>query len=233
MIDHIISSVYALIDGLGYHHPLHPTQVHVPIGLIVGAFFLGGIGKIRQNDRFSRAAWYCLVMALIFTIPTVLTGWMDWHHFLAGAIIAPIKMKLLLAGLLLVVLISGSIMGRGNGGTAKGLMRLYTVGLIIVMGLGYFGGELVYRKQTAATPETYQAGMELYVANCNGCHAGGGNIIKPNLPVKHSAKVTDYDTFLSWIRAPVPPMPAYPSAALSDEEVKEIYGYIINSLNKS
>ncbi len=233
MINSIISFFYTMINHLGYHHPLHPTQVHIPIGLIVGAFFLGGMGKLRHNTQFSRAAWYCLVMALIFTIPTVITGWMDWRHFFAGAMITPLKIKLVLASLLLVLLIAGYFMGRDGDGTAKGIFGVYTTSLIIVLGLGYFGGELVYSNQKSATPKDYQAGLELYIANCNGCHAGGGNVMKPDLPVKHSSKAKDNDTFLSWIRTPVPPMPAYPSTALTDEEVREIRNYITNVLNNS
>jgi len=231
MMDTVISSVYAFVGRLGYHHPLHPTQVHIPIGLIVGAFILGVIGKSRPNTQFSRAAWYCLVMAMLFTIPTIVTGWMDWRHFFAGALILPFKVKLVFASLLLVLLVAGYFMGRGNGGTARGMMGVYTASLVTVVLLGYFGGELVFSGQKSAAPENYQAGMDLYVANCNGCHVDGGNVMKPDAPVRHSPKTEDYDTFLSWVRMPVSPMPAYPDTVLTDAEVKAIFDYISNVLN--
>jgi mono/diheme cytochrome c family protein len=135
MINSSISFIYTMINQLGYRHPLHPTQVHFPVGLI-------------------------------------------------------------------------------------------------------FGGELVYGEKTAPVAEkselkNYQIGREIYAANCGGCHANGGNVIRPELPVKHSPKTDDFNTFLAWIRNPKAPMPAYPSQVLSDQQAENIYQYIIHVVNKS
>jgi uncharacterized membrane protein len=233
MADSIISYIYALFSQFGYRHPLHPTQVHIPIGLIFGALLLGVMGKIRHRSQFSLAAWYCTVIAMIFTIPTIITGWMDWRHLFAGAMIYPFTVKFFLAAILLIFLTAGYLMGRTNGGTAKGLLIVYAAGLITAIGLGYFGGELVFSNRNTAATTDYKAGEDLYAANCNSCHLDGGNIMKPDLPVKHSTKTSDYDTFLSWVRSPRPPMPAYPSGALTDQEVRMIFDYITNVLSKS
>lgn len=229
MIDSIITAIYSFIRHLGYSHPLHPTQVHLPIGLIFGAFILGILGRLRHHTQFSHAAWYCLVIAMFFTIPTVITGWMDWRHFLAGTLFLPFKIKIVLASLLLVLLIVGYFMGRGNSGTARGLVSVYVASLLTVVVLGYYGGELVFSSQKSQMPENYQAGLELYMENCNACHADGGNIVKPDAPVRHSLKTADYDTFLLWVRTPSPPMPAYPDSVLTDMEVRELYNYVANA----
>jgi cytochrome c6 len=104
--------------------------------------------------------------------------------------------------------------------------------------LGFFGGELVYGNKPAPAIsenfqlEKYQSGRALYAANCGGCHANGGNTIKPELPVKHSPKTADFQTFLAWVRNPRAPMPAYPEEVLSDQQARDMYQYIVNVLNK-
>jgi uncharacterized membrane protein len=33
----MFNSVYEFLGKIGYHHPIHPTEVHMPIGMVVGA----------------------------------------------------------------------------------------------------------------------------------------------------------------------------------------------------
>ena len=33
----MLDAIYHFLNELGYHHPIHPTEVHMPIGLVVGA----------------------------------------------------------------------------------------------------------------------------------------------------------------------------------------------------
>ena len=237
MINSVISFFYTIINQLGYHHPLHPTQVHFPVGLIFGAFVLGVWGKVRHRPMFSRAAWYCLVVAMIWILPTVITGFMDWRHFFAGAWLFPFVVKYILAAVLLMVLAVAVFIRLRRGVESNGMVAVYTLCLLSVAGLGFFGGELVYGGKTAPVAEksrleSYQVGREIYAANCGGCHANGGNVITPKLPVKHSPKTDDFNTFLAWIRNPKAPMPAYPSQVLSDQQADHIYQYIIHVINK-
>ena len=239
MIDTSISLFYQVLNGLGYHHPFHPTQVHFPVGLIFGAFVLGVAGRLRRRPPLSQAALYCMVIALIWMIPTAITGLMDWRHFYGGAMLFAFKMKFLLAAVLTVLLIAGTLIGFRRGAESGALLTIYGLCLITAAGLGFFGGELVYGGKTASTAtenrqiEDYQAGQKLFAANCGGCHANGGNTINPDFPVKGSAQTKDFNSFLSWIRNPKPPMPAYPDRALSDEQAREMYRYIANVLNRS
>ena len=46
-----------------------------------------------------------MTLALLALLPTVIVGIMDWQHYYAGAWLFPIKMKLPLAGLLLILLV--------------------------------------------------------------------------------------------------------------------------------
>ena len=237
MINSSISFFYTLINQLGYHHPLHPTQVHFPVGLIFGAFILGVWGKVRHQPIFSRAAWYCMVIALIWILPTVITGFMDWRHFFAGAWIFPFVMKYILATALVILLAVTVFIGLRRGVESNGMVAIYALCFLTVAGLGFFGGELVYGEKAAPVAEKsqtkdHQMGRKIYAANCGACHANGGNVISPELPVKHSPKTDDFKTFLAWIRNPKAPMPAYSSQVLSDQQAEDIYQYIVHVLNK-
>jgi len=239
MIDSSISFFYTLINQFGYRHPFHPTQVHFPVGLIFGAFVMGVWGKLRHQPMLSRAAWYCIIIGMVWILPTVITGFMDWRHFYAGAFIFPFIMKFILAAALVVLLAVGVFVGLRLGVESNGMIAVYALCLLTVAGLGFFGGELVYGEKTVPADaensqlKDYRQGRELYAANCGGCHANGGNTIKPALPVKHSPKTVDFDTFLAWVRNPRAPMPAYPSRSLSDQQAGDIYQYIIQVLNRS
>jgi uncharacterized membrane protein len=238
MIASGIAGIYALFSRLGYHHPLHPTQVHIPMGLIFGAFVFGVWAKMRRRPIFGMAAWYCMILALIWLLPTIVAGLMDWKHFFAGALLFPFKMKFILATMLIILLSIGMLIGLRSGTESNSLIAINALCLLTVAGLGFFGGELVYGNKPAPAIskdfhlDKYLSGRTLYTVNCGGCHANGGNTIKPELPVKRSPKTADFQIFLAWVRHPKAPMPAYPVERLSNHQVMDIYQYIINVLNK-
>lgn len=239
MFDSSISQFYTMMSQLGYQHPLHPTQVHFPVGLIFGAFVLGLAGRVRHRPPLSRAALYCMILAMIWVLPTVITGLMDWKHFYAGAWLFPFAMKFTLATVLAILLVVGGAVAFTRGTESAGLIAVNALLLLTVATLGYFGGELVYGNRAAAVPaesvllQGYEPGRTLYAANCGGCHANGGNVIKPELPVKNSPKTADFQSFRSWIRNPSPPMPTYSSTVLTDQQARDIFQYVTQVLNRS
>jgi mono/diheme cytochrome c family protein len=78
-------------------------------------------------------------------------------------------------------------------------------------------------------------GAEIFNFNCSRCHPNGGNIIVPNLPLSGSGKLSDFKTFLAFIRNPRMQdgsegvMPAFPQRQISDDEAKTLYLYITSS----
>ena len=76
-------------------------------------------------------------------------------------------------------------------------------------------------------------GADLYAANCGGCHADGGNVITPALPVTGSAKMKSLAAFAAFNRNPLKTdgtkgvMPAFPKDKISDAEMKLIYEYAL------
>jgi hypothetical protein len=76
-------------------------------------------------------------------------------------------------------------------------------------------------------------GEEIFREDCRGCHAQGGNLINPNLPLRGSRELADFNTFLAYIRNPTMPngsggpMPAFAPERISDEEAKDLYQYLV------
>jgi len=156
----MIELIYQTLTKFGYTHPLHPTLTHVPIGLVIGAFLFALAALVFRWTSLIQTARHCVILAVIVVVPTALLGIMDWQHFYAGALIFPIKMKLVLAGVLLIFLILAVIFGLFGEKFTRVVMALYALCLLSAVGLGYFGGELVYGTNAAAetVTQTYVSG---------------------------------------------------------------------------
>jgi mono/diheme cytochrome c family protein len=85
------------------------------------------------------------------------------------------------------------------------------------------------------------AGQKIFGEICSGCHENGRNIINPNLPIKGSNKLINYESFLPFIRDPkmpdgsTGPMPSFPDSRLSNDEAKQLYSYLVSEygINRS
>ncbi|MCL4471636.1 MAG: cytochrome c [Gammaproteobacteria bacterium] len=234
----MFDSVYKLLDQLGYPHPIHPAEVHIPIGLIVGALLFRLAAALFRQPGLEKTAYHCTILAGIFLFPTVLFGLMDWQHFYAGAWLFPIKIKMVLAAILIVLVFASIILAHKKGVGSGRVLLNYIGSFAAVVVLGYYGGGLVYGGAQPKTPETYLAGMNVFNGNCAGCHPNGGNIIDPSLPLLNSSKTVDINTFLAFIRDPKRPdgkpgaMPSFSPEKISDQEASELYKYIAHVLEK-
>ena len=224
------SILYEALNSLGYHHPLHPTQVYVPIGLVVGALVFALVALVFRRGRLVMTPRHCIILAFLWVFPTMILGIMDWQHFYEGAWILPIKMKLITAPILAVLLGLAVFLGRKYGSTSMKVLPIYFLCFCAVTVLGYFGGELTYAGRTVSGLKEYKAGQEIFSAYCTTCHPGGGNTIDPGRPILHSALLQNQDIFNLWLRNPATPMPAFPSSKISDAQAKELYAYIQNVL---
>ncbi len=228
----MIKAFYGLMNALGYHHPVHPTEVHMPIGLIVGALVLALVAFFFRRHKIDRTPYYCLFLAFIWVFPTMLLGIMDWQYFYAGAWITPIKVKLIVTPILIVLLALGIFMGRKNGAVSLRMMPIYFLLVCAVTVLGYFGGELTFSGRTIEGPPQYLAGQQIYAVSCTACHPGGGNALQPDKPIVRSPLIQSQQVFQFWLRHPATPMPAFPESALPADQVQELYNYVANVIGK-
>jgi mono/diheme cytochrome c family protein len=230
--------IYEFLAKLGYTHPIHPTEVHMPIGLVVASLVFIYIAVIFRRHNLEQTVRHCIILAFIWIFPTMLFGYMDWQHFYAGAWLFPIKVKLATATLLAVLLLLAVIVGHQKGPTSKAAVTLYTLCFLAVVVLGYFGGQLVYGIKGSSAPTNYSTGRKIFATNCSACHPNGTNAIMPNLPLKGSAKLDQFKTFLAFLRDPTlphgkpGPMPVFPPSKISDSEANELYEYITHELVK-
>ena len=232
MLHAAIDSFYTTLSAWGYSHPIHPTQVHLVIGLSAGAFIFQCLGILRNAPHFLQSARHCFLLAFIFFFPTVLFGFTDWQRFYSGALLPTIQGKIALASLLIILLVAGARFGRAVREKSTVTLSIYFMTLLTVGGIGYLGGHLVYGGRTTGVVETYRKGESLYAAHCGGCHPNGGNRITPGRPVKGSSTLSDFKVFLQWIRRPEALMPPFPETVLPDEEARDLYGYITHVIDK-
>jgi uncharacterized membrane protein len=228
----MIDAVYVFLNKLGYHHPIHPTEVHMPIGLVVGALIFALLAFLFHRQKLLLTPRHCVLLALVWVFPTMLLGYMDWQHFYGGAWILPIKVKLVVAPCLTILLAAAVYLGRKYGATSLKVLPVYFLCFCAVVLLGYFGGQLVFGAKEPALHKEYTPGLEIYSRYCHACHPGGGNVIERGKAIIGSPELKDFQRFLHWVRHPEEPMPPFPGRRVSDAEVKELYEYIVHELNQ-
>ena len=228
--------LYQFLLKHNYGSPLHPPVTHMPTGLIVGAVIFLLITLIFKRSNFLTTARHCIVLALVFLFPAAFLGFTDWYHFYAGVWSFNIKMKIALTGALLIFLTAAVIMEIKNIGGPMNKLAIYLLCLAAVVGVGHFGGQMVFPQNSVASSGDIGQGEKLYAAHCGGCHPNGGNVINNTLPVVGSPQLKNLNTFTKYNRNPLRPdgskgvMPAFPKEKISDQDLEQIYKYIMKGL---
>lgn len=135
--------IYGTLESIGFAHPLHPALTHIPMGMVIGCFFFSFFALITKKSIFIKTSLHCSVVALIFVIPTIIAGFLDWQQFFGATMSGLIIAKFILATALTVLLVV-SIRANVKGATTGKLFLLYTLCLACAGGLGFSGGELIY-----------------------------------------------------------------------------------------
>ncbi len=228
--------IYQTLTNFGFNHPIHPTLTHVPIGMVMGAVIFVLIAVISRKKNLAQTARHCSVLALIAAVPTALLGLMDWQHFYGGSLLFPIKMKLILAGILIVFLTLAVIFGFFGETFSKLVISLYVLCLFSVIGLGYFGGELVYGTKTPAAEVAEGPAAEgamVFQQNCSACHLTDSTATKIGPGLKSIFKADKFpvsglavseDNFRKQLQKPLGKMP--PFGHLPPEQVEALIAYL-------
>jgi len=56
----MFDSVCQFLEKIGYPHPIHPSKTHIPIGLLVGAFFFAWVAFLFRRLGLARTARHCI-----------------------------------------------------------------------------------------------------------------------------------------------------------------------------
>ena len=136
-------AIFGILESIGFTHPLHPALTHIPMGMVMGCFFLGLAALVTGKTGFLKSALHCSVIAIIFIVPTAAAGFLDWQHIYGSAVSVYIVVKIILA-VVLTVLLAVSIFVNMRGGTTKQLFIIYLLCLACAGGLGFSGGEIIY-----------------------------------------------------------------------------------------
>ncbi len=232
----MIEFIYQTLAKIGYTHPLHPPATHLPAGLIIGAFIFALMAWIFNRSNLARTARHCIILALIMAVPTILLGFLDWQYRFGGAYLFEIKMKLALGGILLLLLLVTVVYAALAGTFTKTVMALHALCLLTVIGLGYFGGELVYGTKTPVVAETSDLAAEgalVFKQNCSACHFTDSTANKVGPGLKGAFKLNTFpvsgqpvsdDNFRQILKTPFSKMP--PFGHLSDEQVNALLEYL-------
>ena len=244
----MIEALYRLLARLGYGYPVHPPLVHMPIGLVIGALIFFAAALVLKRERLVLSARHVSVLALVAVFPTILFGVFDWIHFYHGALIPAIKCKMVLAGVLLVLLGLGIILGGEAKPRSLYMAMTYLLAFAAIVALWALGRQPRLRAGSPGLPFPRRAsecrrlpprtpsgreradGEALFADNCASCHPGGGNVDRAQ-PADQGLEGSwrALEGFEAFLRAPAMPdgkpgaMPSFDEASLSDEQVEDLF----------
>ncbi|MCP4746912.1 MAG: c-type cytochrome [Desulfobacteraceae bacterium] len=231
-----MEKIYTFLEQWGYMHPLHPPLAHIPIGCVIAAFIFLVLSRIFLNPAFMQTGRHCLNLSFLFTPVVIAAGYMDWQYNYAGAMLDPIKIKVGLAGalfaLLLIINVTRSKLARASKKIVLGVLLC----TICVIGLGYFGAEMIYGssdKKTQSAELIFSNGRVLFEKKCSFCHYSNRKDEKvgPGLKGITSLKkmtasgwpMSD-ENLLKQLQTPFSSMPAFDT--LTDKKIKALLIYL-------
>jgi uncharacterized membrane protein len=137
-----------LIKGLP-GHPLHPPLTDATIGIYTGASVFGVLSAFGVSESNTATAWWlALILGLIVTGPTALTGFIDWLGITWGtplwrtASFHPLSMLTATVFFLL-----SAIFGHGgyvDNEVTGGSLALTLIGFVFLTLGGWLGGTVVF-----------------------------------------------------------------------------------------
>jgi uncharacterized membrane protein len=137
-----------LVKGLP-GHPLHPPLTDATIGIYTLATVAGVLGALGVTERNMATAWWlALVIGLVVTVPTALTGLVDWLTITWGtplwrtATVHLLSMLTATAFFLLAALFGHA--GYVDQDVAGGPLALTLVGFGFLTLGGWLGGTVVF-----------------------------------------------------------------------------------------
>lgn len=136
--------IFRTLSDIGFSHPLHPVLTHLPMGMVMGMFIFGMASFFLKKPDLGKTAYHCSLLAIFGVFPTIFFGYLDWQHSYMGQWLFPIKIKMFLSVVLILLLSASVTIGGKEKITSITRLILYTLCMITATGLGFLGGELVF-----------------------------------------------------------------------------------------
>jgi uncharacterized membrane protein len=136
--------VYELLSKVGFTHPLHPAFTHIPMGMVMGAVIFRFASFLPKLKMLAKTGYHCVILGLLGLFPTALTGIMDWQYRYGGEWEGLIIIKMVLAVVLGIALIVVMIKDDPENPKLNWMTGLYFLLILMAVGLGYSGGDLVF-----------------------------------------------------------------------------------------
>jgi uncharacterized membrane protein len=130
-------------------HPLHPPLTDATIGAYTFAFVAVTLAKAGVAEHAAaRAWWLALVVALCVSVPTVLTGLLDWLTITSGTpLFRTATTHMLVMATASVCFLLAAIFGHAcyvAADVSIGPFVLTIAGFAILMVGGWLGGAIVF-----------------------------------------------------------------------------------------
>ncbi|ABM60935.1 c-type cytochrome domain-containing protein [Halorhodospira halophila] len=177
---------YNFLAGLGYTHPVHPIAVHVTIGLVVAALVFALLALSPRYEKYAVTARHCVTLGFIMVFPTILLGFMDWLYYYGGGWTTTFKIKVTFGLILAVLLGIAALLPAKLTYRSPAVLASYLASFLVVVVLGYYGGELVHGSASPPAEEEEEDDPDGRVSYaqidrimrdaCVSCHAPGNDI---------------------------------------------------------
>ena len=137
-----------LLRGLA-GHPLHPPLTDATIGAYTFATVMAVLSAIGISEHNTATAWWlALIVSLVITVPTAITGFVDWLTISGGT---PLwrTATLHLSAMLSATVVFAIALGVGhndyvNGSVGVGALVLTLIGFGLLTLGGWLGGAIVF-----------------------------------------------------------------------------------------
>jgi uncharacterized membrane protein len=137
-----------LVRGLP-GHPIHPPLTDATIGIYTFATVAAVLSKLGVADHaFAQAWWLALVVGLVVTALTALTGFVDWLSISWGSELwktATLHLSVMLTATVFFLL--GAVFGHGgylDSNVTTGAFVLTLIGFVALSAGGWLGGAITY-----------------------------------------------------------------------------------------
>lgn len=137
-----------LLKGIA-GHPLHPPLTDVTLGAYTLAAAMAVASRLGISEHNTATAWWlALIAGLITTLPTALTGFVDWLDISRGTPLwrtATMHLGLMLSATVIFAITAGAGHGDYVDGTiGSGSLLLTLVGFAVLTVGGWAGGAIVF-----------------------------------------------------------------------------------------